>query len=232
MNESVIDCDIKACVFDAYGTLFDVHSAVGRHRLRLGKRGNEVSAMWRTKQLEYTWLRSLMGDYADFWQLTADALDYALETYDIDDSILREDLMQAYLRLTAYNEVPDVLQRLKSAEYATAILSNGEPAMLAAAVNGAGIDSLLDKCLSVHDLRVFKPDPRVYALVCEAFGINPQEVMFMSSNAWDAAGAAHFGFNVLWVNRFEQKPEKLPAVPAFESRDLRQLLKILAIGDA
>ena len=220
---------IKACVFDAYGTLFDVHSAVGKHRQRLGKRGNEVSAMWRTKQLEYTWLRSLMGDYVDFWQVTSDALEYALESYEVDDPLLHGDLMQAYLNLTAYEEVPTVLEQLKQAGYLTAILSNGEPDMLAAAVQGAGIDGVLDKSFSVHDLRIYKPDPRVYQLVTDEFGLKPEEVMFQSSNAWDAAGAAYFGFNVLWVNRFDQRPERLPATPQHEARDLHQLLKILGL---
>ncbi|MEM7257808.1 MAG: haloacid dehalogenase type II [Pseudomonadota bacterium] len=136
MSNSMNLDNIKACVFDAYGTLFDVHSAVSRHRGRLGKRGNEVSAMWRTKQLEYTWLRSLMGDYTDFWQITSDALAYALDSFEIDDSILHNDLMQAYLNLSAYEEVPAVLQELKAAGYVTAILSNGEPSMLASGASG------------------------------------------------------------------------------------------------
>jgi 2-haloacid dehalogenase len=227
MNEPKNSSGIKACVFDAYGTLFDVHSAVAKHRRRLGKRGNDVSAMWRTKQLEYTWLRSLMGSYADFWQVTSDALEYALDSTDIEDPMLHDDLMQAYLNLTAYEEVSAVLQRLKSAGFFTAILSNGEPGMLSSAVQGAGIDNLLDKCLSVHELQVYKPDPRVYQLVTDAFRVAPAEVIFLSSNAWDAAGAAHFGFNVLWVNRFDQRPERLPARPAYESRDLKRLLQIL-----
>ena len=219
--------DIKACVFDAYGTLFDVHSAVGKHRQRLGKRANDVSATWRTKQLEYTWLRCLMGDYADFWQVTGEALEYSLDAHEINDNALYEDLMQAYLKLTAYDEVPRVLQALKEAGYQTAILSNGEPRMLQAAIKGAGLESLLDECLSVDELQIFKPDPRVYELATSAFSIKPSQVMFQSSNAWDAAGAAYFGFRVLWVNRFGQRPERLPAKPDFEAKDLNHLLKVL-----
>ncbi len=229
MTKTSSERDIKACVFDAYGTLFDVHSAVGKHRQRLGKRANDVSATWRTKQLEYTWLRSLMGDYTDFWQVTGDALDYSLDAHEIKDQTLRDDLMQAYLNLTAYEEVPEVLAALKEAGYKTAILSNGEPAMLDAAVQGAGLSSLLDECLSVDTLKVFKPDPGVYQLASDAFGIQPSQVMFQSSNAWDAAGAAYFGFRVLWVNRFGQRPERLPSKPDYEAANLNQLLEILGI---
>lgn len=223
------DSTIKACVFDAYGTLFDVHSAVGKHRQRLGKRANDVSATWRTKQLEYTWLRSLMGDYADFWQVTGEALDYSLDAHDIKDPALHEDLMQAYLNLTAYDEVPLVLKALKNAGYQTAILSNGEPDMLNAAVKGAGLEPLLDECLSVDELKIFKPDPRVYKLATDVFNLEPSQVLFQSSNAWDAAGAAYFGFRVLWVNRFGQRQERLPAKPDYEARDLNHLLKVLGV---
>ena len=222
--------DIKACVFDAYGTLFDVHSAVGKHRQRLGKRANDVSATWRTKQLEYTWLRSLMGDYTDFWQVTGEALEYSMDAHEISDKALYEDLMQAYLNLTAYAEVPRVLRALKDAGYKTAILSNGEPRMLEAAIKGAGLEALLDECLSVDDLKVFKPEPRVYELATKAFSIEPSQVMFQSSNAWDAAGAAYFGFRVLWVNRFGQRPERLPSKPDFEAKDLNHLLKVLGVS--
>ena len=141
MNKPTLD--IKACVFDAYGTLFDVHSAVGAHKQRLGKQSAEVSTTWRNKQLEYTWLRSLMGDYADFWQVTGEALDYSLDAHGIDDESLYDDLMQAYLELKPYEEVRQVLSALQGAGYKTAILSNGAPAMLEAAIRGAGIDDLL-----------------------------------------------------------------------------------------
>ncbi len=222
--------DIKACVFDAYGTLFDVHSAVGAHRQRLGKQANEVSNTWRTKQLEYTWLRSLMGDYADFWQVTGEALDYSLDAHGIKDDALHDDLMQAYLKLEPYEEVHQVLSALKDAGYKTAILSNGAPPMLEAAIRGAGIDDLLDESLSVDDLQIFKPDPRVYELVTKAFAVEPEQVLFQSSNAWDASGAASFGFKVLWVNRFSQRPERLPSKPDYEATDLKRLLELLKIS--
>ncbi len=228
MNKPTLD--IKACVFDAYGTLFDVHSAVGAHKQRLGKQSAEVSTTWRNKQLEYTWLRSLMGDYADFWQVTGEALDYSLDAHGIDDGSLYDDLMQAYLELKPYEEVRQVLSALQGAGYKTAILSNGAPAMLEAAIRGAGIDDLLDECLSVDELRIFKPEPRVYELATNAFNLEPSQIIFQSSNAWDASGAASFGFKVLWVNRFAQRPERLPAKPDFEATDLTRLLELLAIN--
>lgn len=225
-----VETGIRACVFDAYGTLFDVHSAVAGHQHRLGEAAASVSAMWRGKQLEYTWLRSLMADYADFWQVTGEALDYALDAHGVHDAALQDDLMQAYLNLTAYSEVPAVLKALQSAGYKTAILSNGEPKMLSAAIEGSGLTDLIDECLSVDSLKIFKPDPSVYQLATDTFGIEPQQVMFQSSNAWDAAGAAHFGFRVLWVNRFNQRPERLPAKPDHEASELTQLLTVLGIA--
>ncbi len=228
MTESL--SDIKACVFDAYGTLFNVHSAVGAHKERLGEQADSVSIMWRTKQLEYTWLRSLMRDFSDFWQVTGDALDYALDAHSIVDDTLRGDLMQAYLELKTYDEVVPVLTALKQADIKTAVLSNGATSMLQAANLSAGIDELLDASISVDEIRVFKPDPAVYELVTSRFSLQPQQVLFQSSNAWDAAGAAAFGFRVLWVNRFGQRPERLPARPDFEASDLNHLLELLQIS--
>lgn len=218
---------IKACVFDAYGTLFDVHSAVGRHKARIGEAADAVSAMWRGKQLEYTWLRSLMGRHADFWRITGDALDYAMDAHDIDDPSLRDDLMNAYLSLDAYPEVPDVLRRLKEAGYQTAILSNGAPKMLEAGARSAGIEDLLDANLSIEEIGVYKPDPRVYQLAVDKLGVAAGEISFQSSNAWDAVGAATFGFQVAWVNRFGQRRERLTADPQAEIGDLDQLLDVL-----
>jgi len=220
---------IQACVFDAYGTLFDVHSAVGRHKARLGENADRISMTWRTKQLEYTWLRSLMGRYVDFWQVTGDALDYALDAYDVSDSALREDLMQAYLRLDAYPEVPEVLTLLKDRGLKTAILSNGSPAMLESAVAGAGLDQLLDAVLSVEDVGIFKPDRRVYQLAVDRLDVPAAAISFQSSNAWDAVGAATFGMRVAWVNRFGQRRERLTADPDAELKTLAELPMVLGL---
>ncbi len=215
--------DIRVCVFDAYGTLFDVHSAVGKHRARLGEAADRVSAVWRTKQLEYTWLRSLMGCYVDFWQVTGDALDYAMEAAGVANPRLREDLMQAYLSLDCYPEVPGVLTRLKEAGMGTAILSNGSPMMLRAAVESAQLGALLDEVLSVDELRVFKTHPSVYQLAVDRLGAQPRQVSFQSSNAWDAHAASAFGFRVAWCNRFGQSRERLPGDPDAEIRSLDEL---------
>lgn len=221
---------VGACVFDAYGTLFDVHSAVGRHAARLGDDAAAISQTWRVKQLEYTWLRSLMQRYVPFAQITADALDYALDTYRIDDAALRDDLLEAYLELDAYPEVPPVLERLRSAGVTTAILSNGDSAMLERAVDAAGIGAWLDAVLSVDALGVYKPDPRVYGLASSALGVAPEEVSFQSANAWDAVGAAAFGFRVVWCNRFGQRPERLSPAPDVEAPDLRTVLDVLGLS--
>lgn len=218
---------IRACVFDAYGTLFDVHSAVGKYRPQLGAIADQVSALWRTKQLEYTWLRSLMGRHADFWQITQDALDFALEMHRSDNAPLRRQLIEAYLRLDCYPEVPETLTQLKNRGFALAILSNGTPAMLAAAVDHSGIRPLISDIFSVEAVGVFKPHPRVYQLAVDGLNCAPGEIVFLSANAWDAAGAAAFGFRVAWVNRFGQNPERLPGRPAAELRDLADLLDLL-----
>ncbi len=217
---------VKACVFDAYGTLFDVHSAVGKHSSRVAD-PNGLSDLWRQKQLQYTWLRSLMGRYEDFSTVTAQALDFALESYRVDDTGLRSDLLQAYLELDAYPEVPVMLAALKAKGIKTAILSNGSPDMLHAAVRASGLNEVLDAVLSVHDLRIYKPDQRVYALASGFFQTTPEAISFQSSNAWDANGAAVFGFKVVWINRFRQAPERLPGVPAVELNDLAALPDIV-----
>lgn len=214
---------IKACVFDAYGTLFDVHSAVGKHREQLGESAEPVSALWRTKQLEYTWLRSLMKRHADFWQVTREALDFALDTHQIHNTRLRDDLMNAYLGLTTYQEVPENLSILKRRGIQLAILSNGTPRMLDAAVRNAGIAELIDANLSVESVGIFKPDPRVYQLAVDELKVRPHEILFQSSNAWDASGASAFGFRVAWVNRFRQRRERLPGNPDVEIQDLAAL---------
>ena len=226
MSEKLFE-GIKACVFDAYGTLFDVHTAVGRYRHRLGDVADQVSLLWRTKQLEYTWLRSLIGQHADFWQVTRDALEFAFDVHRLKDSELCNHLMDAYLHLDCYPEVPETLSKLKARGFALAILSNGTPAMLDAAVKHSGIEAWIGKCFSVEEAGIFKPDPRVYRIAVDGLSVNPDQIVFQSSNAWDAAGAAAFGFKVVWVNRFGQSVERLPGRPHAEIRTLAELPGLL-----
>lgn len=210
-------------LFDAYGTLLDVHSAVGRHAGAIGPDAPALSRLWRQKQLEYTWTRSLMGRHADFAVVTAEALDFALATHGIADAALREALLAAYRELDAYPEVPEVLGDLRRRGLRTAILSNGSPEMLAAGVAAAGIGGLLDAALSVEAVGIYKPDPRVYRHATDHFGVAPAGTVFVSSNAWDAAGAAAHGFRVAWVNRAGQPAEYGFTRPAIVLNDLSGL---------
>lgn len=221
--------DVHACVFDAYGTLFDVHSAVGRHRAELGEKADGVSQLWRTKQLEYTWLRTLMRRHADFWQVTGDALDYALDTHGLDGMDLRQALMQAYLQLDCYPEVPGMLQRLGAVGLQRAILSNGSPRMLTAAVGNSGLEQAFEAVLSIEQIGIYKPDPRVYQLAVDKLAVPAERICFMSSNAWDVAGAVSFGFQVVWINRFGQCAERLGMTPQAELSDLTGLPVLLGL---
>lgn len=216
-----------AYVFDAYGTLFDVNSAARLARDALGAQWEPLAELWRAKQLQYTWLRSLMGRHADFWQVTGDALDYTLAARGIHDEALRTRLMRLYLELDAYAEVRSVLETLAAAGRRRAILSNGSPRMLAAAVDHAGIADLLDAVLSIEEVGTYKPHFSVYRLVTERFGAAPAEVCFVSSNAWDAWGAKAYGFYVVWCNRFNQPPERLGEPPDAEVRSLAELPALL-----
>lgn len=216
---------ISVCIFDAYGTLFDVSAAA---REAAAEPGSEVLARvwpslsdrWRAKQLEYSWLRAIMGEHADFWQVTEDALDWAMESLGLADHALRARLLELYRRLSPYPEVPRMLTRLRDAGLPAAILSNGSPGMLADAVQSAGIGDLLADVLSVESVGVFKPDPRVYGLVIDRFGCPRDQVLFVSSNGWDAAGAAHYGFRTAWVNRAGAPVDRLPARPEHILPDL------------
>ena len=193
--------DPQIYVFDAYGTLFDVHSAVARHREAIGAQADRLSELWRTKQLEYTWTRSLMGAYRDFRALTAEALDHAAARCGGLPEGLRLPLLEAYESLDAFPDVTPTLQALKAQGRKIAILSNGTPDMLASAVRSAGLTDLIDDCLSVDEVMVFKTAPEAYRLVLERFGARPGDVSFQSSNRWDVAGAARFGFHTVWINR-------------------------------
>jgi 2-haloacid dehalogenase len=214
---------IEACVFDAYGTLFDVNSAARTAHDSLGEKWQPLAELWRAKQLQYTWLRGLAGCHADFWQVTGDALDFALATLQIEDPKLRARLMNLYLALSAYPEVPGTLKRLRADGMKLAILSNGTPAMLAAAATSAGIADLFDAMLSVEEVKVYKPHPSVYGLVCERLNVVASRVCFLSSNGWDAYSAKAFGFRVLWCNRFGQASERIPETPDAQIATLAEL---------
>ena len=220
---------IDACVFDAYGTLFDVAAAAARCRDDLHGKADQLAEVWRLKQLQYTWLRSLMRRYVDFTQVTGDALDYALAAVGIDDPPLRERLMALYMELDAYPEVPEMLRRLRAGGLKTGILTNGSPKMIDAAVASAGIGDLLDAVLTVDPLGIYKPDPSVYQLTPDRFGVPVERIAFMSSNAWDAAAAADFGMTVVWVNRFGQPPERLPGTPVAELTSLEALPELFGV---
>jgi 2-haloacid dehalogenase len=220
---------VRACVFDAYGTLFDFASAAACPDIAAGKRA-ALTALWRDKQLQYTWLRSLQGRYVDFWQVTGDALDFALDSLGLDQPGLRDRLMGLYRTLSAFPEVPGVLRALRRAGFATAILSNGSPAMLKAAVAGAGLNELFDAVLSVEAVRVFKTDPRVYQYALDRLGVQASQVSFQSSNAWDAHAASDFGMRVVWCNRYGQRRERLPGAPDFEVRTLDELPALLGVA--
>lgn len=204
---------IRACVFDAYGTLFDFASAAARSADVPDAQRAALSALWRDKQLQYTWLRSLQHRHADFEQVTGDALDFALASLGLASPERRAGLMALYRTLSAFPEVAGVLGSLKAAGFTLAILSNGTPGMLAAAVDSAGLEHLLDAVLSVEAVGVFKPDPRVYGLAVERLGLPREAICFVSSNAWDAYAASEFGFRVAWCNRYGQAPERLPGAP-------------------
>ena len=219
---------VQACVFDAYGTLFDFASAARGCRDVLGDAIEKLTALWRDKQLQYTWLRAVQGRHADFWQVTGDALDFALETLAIEKSGLRDRLMNFYLTLEPFPEVPEVLRQLKTAGLRTAILSNGSPMMLDAAVRESGLSTLLDAVLSVESVGVYKPHPKVYQLAVDRLGIPAAAIAFHSSNAWDAYAASAFGMRVVWCNRYGQRPERLPGKPDRMVRSLAELPALVA----
>jgi 2-haloacid dehalogenase len=225
---------IRACIFDAYGTLFNIHAPVGRIAGELDGKGPALSDTWRLKQLQYTWLRALMGAHADFETVTGKALDFALAAHGIDEAHgfdatdLRRRLMDLYMTLDAYPDVPATLARLQDMGKTTGILSNGNPAMLEAAVSSAGLAGRLDHVLSVEEIGIYKPAPRVYALVCDRLGITASQVCFVSTNGWDAQAAAFFGFQTVWLNRFDMTEEKLPGRLSATISGLEELAPLLS----
>jgi len=217
VSESTSPLPVTACLFDAYGTLFDVAAAARHLSDEIGPAWEDLASVWRTCQIEYTWLRSLMDRYADFRTVTAEALDHAGATLGLALSPdLRERLMDLYMTLDPYPEVPDVLAALRGHGIATAILSNGSPDMLHAASDSAGLTGLLDDILSVDTVKVYKPAAAAYMLGCTRFGTDPSRLVFVSSNGWDVAGAACFGYRTVWVNRRNAPSERLPGCPIAE----------------
>jgi len=227
---------ITTCIFDAYGTLFDVAAAARQAAAepefpQLKDTWQNVAEHWRLKQLQYTWLRAVMGQHTDFWEVTQDGLDWALEKTGLDGSAaLRERLLQLYWELRAYDEVPAMLAALKAAGLNTAILSNGSPDMLNGAVQSAGIGDVLDDVLSVQDVGIFKPADVVYDLVGKRFGGDKDSVLFVSSNGWDAAAAAGYGFTTAWVNRAGEPMDRLPAKPSHVLRDLTNIPALAGVA--
>jgi len=226
---------IKVCVFDAYGTLFDVGAAA---RIAAGEDGREalaekwmeVAEFWRQKQLQYTWLRAITGDHIDFWTVTQNGLDWALERTGLGEDLeLRERLLALYWELQMYKDVPVMLASLKAGGMQTAILSNGSPDMLDGAVDSSGMGTFLDAVLSVEDVGVFKPDPKVYQMVLDRFKCTADEVLFVSSNGWDAAAASGFGFQTVWANRAGEPMDRLFAEPQHVRSDLTDIPKLAGL---
>ena len=218
---------IRACIFDAYGTIFDFASAAARCQEIPAHRRSALTSLWREKQMQYTWLRTIQGRYIDFWQVTRDALDFALESLDIKSADLNRRLMDLYLTLEAFPEVPETLLSLKRSGFAIAILSNGTQTMLESAVSSAGLTKLFDAVLSADAVGAFKTSPKVYQYALDQMRVPASSIAFESSNAWDAHGAADFGMNVVWCNRYAQRRERLPGSPRFEIRTLAELPALL-----
>jgi len=218
---------IRAVAFDAYGTLFDFTSPAERVSAALGDQWRAFAELWRAKQLQYTWLRGLAGRHADFWKVTADALDFAMESFGIRDAALRDRLMGLYERLDAYADARETLTRLRAHGLRLAVLSNGAPPMLEAATRSAGLGGLLDAVLSVEEVGVFKPHPAVYQLAVDRLSVAPESLAFVSANGWDAFSAQAFGLRAAWCNRAGQPPERIPATPEAEIRTLADLPALL-----
>ena len=219
---------IRACVFDAYGTIFDFASAAARCEEGPEPRRAEFTKLWRDKQLQYSWLRALQGRYVDFWEVTRDSLDFTLESMGLETPGLRDRLMQLYLTLAAFPEAPDALRSLRGAGFRVAILSNGSPTMLEAAISGAGLSGLFDAVLSVDRRKPIRPIQRSINTPWIGWGWPPARSALLSSNAWDAHAASDFGMRVVWCNRYRQRRERLPGSPNFEIETLAELPALLS----
>ena len=218
--------DIKAIVFDAYGTLFDVNSAAEKCKGKIGDKWEGFANFWRTTQLEYTWLRSLMKRHKDFWQVTEDSLDKSMKAFKIDSS-MKSELLNLYKVLSPYSEVNEVLKKLKEKNYKLAILSNGTPALLNELVKSNNLENLFDNIFSIEEVGIYKPDSKVYDMPIKKYQIKTNEVAFLSSNTWDVSGGGNYGYNAIWVNRNNSIFDNLDYTPKNEVKNLKQLLEII-----
>ena len=218
--------NIKAIIFDAYGTLFDVNSAAEKCNDKIGDKWEGFANYWRTTQLEYTWLRSLMNRHKDFWQVTEDSLDKSMKAFKIDPS-MRNELLDLYKILSTFPEVTEVLKNLKEKNYKLAILSNGTPTLLNELVKSNNLDNVFDDIFSIEEVGIYKPDSKVYDLPIKKYQIQKKEVAFLSANTWDISGGGVFGYNAVWINRFNKVFDKLSYKPQFVINDLKELLKII-----
>ena len=217
--------NIKAIIFDAYGTLFDVNSAAEKCKDKIGDKWEAFANYWRTTQLEYTWLRSLMKRHKDFWQITEDSLDKSMSVFKIDNS-MRDELLNLYKILSPFGEVPEVLKSLKEKNFKLAILSNGTPSLLNELVQSNKLDNLFDDIFSIEEVGVFKPDSKVYDMPIKKYKIEKNEVAFLSANTWDVSGGGNYGYNSIWVNRNNNIFDKLDYSPQNEIKNLNDLLDI------
>lgn len=223
-------CTVTACVFDAYGTIFDVAAPGARYSERMGDKAETVIRLWRDRQLQYTWLRSMMHRHSDFWSITCDSLDYALSAVGRqDDTSLREDLLNAYRTLDCYPDAALVLRLLKENNYQRAILSNASPVMLSEAVVGAGLQDLFSSILSVEAVGCYKPDPTVYRHAVQRLDIPPERILFVSANGWDVAGASAYGLRTVWINRNKTPVERLDDGPTVQLESLSELISLLRL---
>jgi len=218
--------NIKAIIFDAYGTLFDVNSAAEKCKDKIGAKWEGFSNYWRTTQLEYTWLRSLMNRHKDFWQITEDSLDKSMKAFNIDPS-MRNELLNLYKILSPFEEVPETLKALKEKNYKLAILSNGTPTLLNELVKSNNLEKIFDDLFSIEQVGIYKPSSKVYDMPIKKYQVQKNEVVFLSSNTWDVSGAGNYGYNSIWVNRNKNIFDKLDYLPKNIIKDLNQLLEIV-----
>ncbi len=218
--------NIKAIIFDAYGTLFDVNSAAEKCKDKIGDKWESFANYWRTTQLEYTWLRSLMNRHKDFWQITEDSLDKSIKAFNIDPS-MKDELLNLYKVLSPFKEVPEVLKTLKEKKFKLAILSNGTPTLLSELVKSNKLDNLFDDLFSIEQVGIYKPDSKVYDLPIKRYGIEKNEIAFLSANTWDVSGGGNYGYNSIWVNRNKNVFDNLDYKPIHEIKDLSELLNII-----